>query len=162
MIWPLVAVGILFGVRVFVGFILLIVPGLFLLTIWAVVVPVTVVERPGVIEAFGRSRELVRGNGWPVFGVLVILFLIQAAATAILVAIFIGIGHFAGYAIAALIASTLLAPLSALAASVMYFELRPAPAEPPPSPGGPAPSPGAPPPAPGGPGPSPGGPSGSG
>jgi MFS family permease len=139
-IWPLVAVGILFGVGVFVGFILLIVPGLFLLTIWAVVVPVTVVERPGVIEAFGRSRELVRGNGWPVFGVLVILFLIQAAATAILVAIFIGIGDFVGYAIAALIASTLLAPLSALAASVMYFELRPAPAEPPPAPGGPPPS----------------------
>jgi hypothetical protein len=169
-IWPLVAVGILFGLGVFVGFILLIVPGLFLLTIWAVAVPVTVVERPGVFEAFGRSRELVRGNGWPVFGILVILFLIQAVATAILVAIFIGIGDFAGYAIAALIASTLLAPLNALAASVMYFELRrlageppvpagaepPAPATPPASaPGGPPPSPSTPPPPPAGP-PSPG------
>jgi hypothetical protein len=130
-IWPLVAVGILFGLGVFVGFILLIVPGLILLTIWAVVVPATVVERPGIIEAFGRSRELVRGNGWPVFGVLVILFLIQAAATAILVAIFIGIGDFAGYAIGSLIASTLLAPLTALAASVMYFELRRIAGEPP-------------------------------
>jgi hypothetical protein len=138
-IWPLVAVGILFGLGVFVGLILLVIPGLILLTIWAVAVPATVVERPGIIEAFGRSRELVRGNGWPVFGILVILFLIQAAATAILVAIFIGIGDFVGYAIASLIASALLAPLNALAASVMYFELRRLRGEPP-MPGGPAPA----------------------
>jgi hypothetical protein len=123
-IWPLVAVGILFGLGVGIGLILIIVPGLILLTIWAVAVPVTVIERPGVFEAFRRSRRLVQGHGWQVFGVLVILFLIQAVATAILVAIFIGLGSFVGYAIAALIGTTLLAPLSALAASVMYFDLR--------------------------------------
>ena len=39
--------------------VLLIVPGLILLTIWAVIAPVIVVERSGVIDAFRRSRELV-------------------------------------------------------------------------------------------------------
>src|SRR6185437_6266956 len=73
--WPLVAVSILFGLGVGVGFILLIIPGLILLVIWSVVAPVTVVEHPGVFEAFGRSRALVRGNGWNVFGVIVLVFL---------------------------------------------------------------------------------------
>ena len=73
--WPLVGVSILFGLGVGLGFILLIIPGLFLLVIWSVVAPVTVLERPGVFHAFGRSRALVRGNGWNVFGVIVLVFL---------------------------------------------------------------------------------------
>jgi hypothetical protein len=62
--WPLLAVSVLFGIGVGIGFVLLIIPGLVLLVIWSVVAPVTVLERPGVFAAFGRSRELVRGNGW--------------------------------------------------------------------------------------------------
>ena len=58
-----------------IGLVLLVVPGLFLITIWAVIAPVIVLERAGVFESFGRSRHLVKGNGWQVFGVLVILFL---------------------------------------------------------------------------------------
>jgi predicted PurR-regulated permease PerM len=56
--------GIIYGIAVACGFFLLIVPGLILITIWAVVAPSIVAENRGVIEAFGRSRELVRGNGW--------------------------------------------------------------------------------------------------
>ncbi|HVD39366.1 MAG TPA: hypothetical protein VNC15_11090 [Solirubrobacterales bacterium] len=41
-----------------------------LLTMWAVLLPVVVVERPGVFDAFGRSRQLVRGKGWKVFGII--------------------------------------------------------------------------------------------
>ena len=59
--------GILYGIAVAIGFFLLIVPGLILITIWAVVAPAIVVEDSGVIGAFGRSRELVRGKGWAVF-----------------------------------------------------------------------------------------------
>ncbi len=67
------AVSVLFAIGVGIGFVLIIIPGLFLMTIWAVVAPVTVLERPGIFEAFGCSRELVRGNGWNVFGVIVIM-----------------------------------------------------------------------------------------
>ena len=52
--------GILAGIAIAIGFVLLIVPGLILITIWAVVSPSIVVENRGAIEAFGRSRELVR------------------------------------------------------------------------------------------------------
>ena len=58
----LIVVGILAGIAIAIGFVLLIIPGLFLITIWAVIVPVVVIERSGVFESFGRSRELVKGQ----------------------------------------------------------------------------------------------------
>jgi hypothetical protein len=59
----LLGAGILAGIGVAAGFFLLIVPGLILLTIWAVIAPVIVIERKGVFDSFGRSRQLVRDYG---------------------------------------------------------------------------------------------------
>ncbi|HTU14343.1 MAG TPA: hypothetical protein VMF31_04040 [Solirubrobacterales bacterium] len=75
LIWVTLLVAVLAGF----GFVLLVIPCLIMLTIWSVVVPVVVVERTGVFESLSRSRELVRGNGWRVFGFLVCLFLITVA-----------------------------------------------------------------------------------
>jgi hypothetical protein len=122
---PLVIAGILAGIGITIGLILVIVPGLFLLTIWAVIAPVIVIERARAIESFGRSRELVRGNGWQVFGVIVALFLLQFIVTAVIQAIANGISDsFGAYAVSDLIVRLLVAPLSALAASVLFFELK--------------------------------------
>lgn len=125
-IGPLFVVGVLAGIAITIGLFLLVIPGLFLLTIWAVIVPVIVIERAGIFDSFGRSRELVRGSGWQVFGVLVVLFLISAVVGGVLGAIVGGFSDesFIGYAIANLLSSVLLAPLSALAATVIYVELR--------------------------------------
>jgi hypothetical protein len=121
---PLIGAGILAGLGIAVGLFLLIVPGLFLLTIWSVIAPVIVVERSGAVDAFGRSRELVKGNGWQVFGVIVVVFLIVAIATGILSAIGAAVSDtFAMRALFNLIASTLTAPIAALAASTIYFGL---------------------------------------
>jgi len=121
--WPLVAVSILFGLGVAIGFIFLIIPGLFLLVIWSVVAPVTVLERPGVFHAFGRSRELVRGNGWNVFGVIVLVFLavvVVSAATGIAADSLGSVGR----SLVQWAVNAALAPVTALSASVLYFELR--------------------------------------
>ena len=50
---PLILAGLVVGLLVVVGFILLIVPGLFLLTIFAVVAPVIVIERAGRLRGAG-------------------------------------------------------------------------------------------------------------
>ncbi len=81
---PLIGAGILAGIGIAIGLVILIVPGLILLTIWSVIAPVIVVERSGAIDAFGRSRALVKGNGWQVFGVIVVVFLITVIASIVL------------------------------------------------------------------------------
>jgi MFS family permease len=122
---PLIGAGILAGIGIAIGFVLLIVPGLYLLTIWAVLVPVIVLERTGVFPSFGRSRQLVKGHGWQVFGVLVVLFLLFLVIRVLVAAIIGGIADtFAGFALADLIVNLLTVPISALAASVIYFELK--------------------------------------
>ena len=120
--WPLVAVSILAGLAIAIGFVLLIIPGLILMVIWSVIAPVVVLERPGVFAAFGRSRELVRGNGWNVFAVILIVFLAVAV-----------VGFAAGLASASLgslgralvvwAVDAAFAPITALSASVLYFAL---------------------------------------
>jgi hypothetical protein len=137
LILPLIGAGILAGIAIGIGLFLLVVPGLILLTIWAVIAPVIVVEHSGVIGAFGRSRELVRGNGWQVFGVIVCVFLIVAIFSGILSAIAVGISNSVGMRILfSVVASTLTAPIGALAASIIYFRLMALRNEAPPPPPG--------------------------
>ncbi len=120
--WPLVAVSVLFGIGVAVGFALLIVPGLILFVIWSVVAPVTVLERPGVWRAFGRSREIVRGNGWNVFGVIVMVGVIVFLVSIAVGLISSGLGSF-GHAVVQWAVNAAIAPVTALSASVLYFAL---------------------------------------
>jgi hypothetical protein len=86
---------------------------------------VIVVERAAVFQAFGRSRELVSGSGWQVFGVILVLFLLQLVLGGIVNAIFGGISDsLFSYAVSESIVRVLIAPLGAIAAAVMYFELK--------------------------------------
>jgi hypothetical protein len=116
--------GLLAAVAITIGLALLIVPGLILLTIWLLIVPAIMLEGHGVMSSFGRSRELVSGHGWNVFGVIVLTVLI-------LVAVGIGFG-IVDAAIDTAWASVLLdiasqtvtAPFIALAWTLTYYELR--------------------------------------
>ncbi|MDX6627452.1 MAG: hypothetical protein QOE56_2441 [Solirubrobacterales bacterium] len=121
---PLIGAGLLSGLGIGIGFVLLIVPGLYLLTIWAVIAPVIVIDRSPVLEAFGRSRQLVRGNGWPVFWVIVVAFLISLVGGVIFGAIASGVadGPLVRIVFSAL-ASTITAPIGALVAGVLYYRL---------------------------------------
>ena len=120
--WPLAAVSVLFGIGVGIGFVFLIVPGLILLVIWSVVAPVTVLERPGVFAAFGRSRQLVHGNGWNVFAVIVVVFL-SVLVVSVGVVLLAGSLGSVGRAFVQWALDSALAPITALSASVLYFAL---------------------------------------
>jgi hypothetical protein len=130
----LLIVSVLAAMGAVIGMICFIVPGLFLVTIWAVVGPAVVVERVGVGTAFSRSRELVRGNGWQVFGLLLLLLLLAFAiaffGALITEASSDAVGRFAEVLVGALVS-----PISALVPVVLYFTLRRAHGEPaPPAP----------------------------
>lgn len=120
---PLLVASLVVGILVGIGLILLIVPGLFLLTIWSVTAPVVVLEGKGPIEAMERSRELVRGNGWGVLGLVVLVFVLLFGVA--FVAGLIGAvgGDFVRVLLTFLV-TVAIAPLAALAISVLYFDLR--------------------------------------
>lgn len=120
---PLIGLSILLGIGVGIGFILIIVPGLFLMTIWAVAAPALVIERRGVFAAFGRSRELVRGHGWQVFGVILVVFGLGIAVAIIVAIVASGLGV-AGVAIVQWVVDVLVSPFTALISAVLYFSLR--------------------------------------
>jgi hypothetical protein len=120
----LIVNGLLLGLGVFIGFLLLIVPGLYLLTIWSVTAPAIVVERRGAIEAFGRSHELVRGNGWTVFGAILVAFLILVGLAIVAAIIGAAIADLAGAITLSIVVNVIAAPFAALVSSVLFFELR--------------------------------------
>lgn len=72
---PIVLIGVLSTIIISLGFIIII-PGIIFAVGYYVVIPVGVIERSGVGASLVRSRELVRGHGWRVFGLLIIITLI--------------------------------------------------------------------------------------
>ncbi len=132
---PLFGLAILEGLGLVLGFVLLIVPGLILATVWSVAVPALVVEQTGVFGAFTRSGDLTRGRRWSVFGLLVIYAVLAWIVSAIGTAVVMGLGGgisamaVAGapsfpLAIFSAIVATLLGALSASGGAALYYELR--------------------------------------
>lgn len=120
----LIGAGLLAGLGIVLGLIVFIVPGLILLTMWALLSPVIILERTGAMGSFNRSQDLTKGSRWQVFGVIVVLFIINFVVQFVLIFIVAAItSSVVGIVIASLIASLLIAPLSAIAATVMYLEL---------------------------------------
>jgi hypothetical protein len=115
--------SILAAIAISIGLFLLIVPGLFLITIWAVIVPVIVIERSGVLASFGRSRELVRGRAWHVFWTLVLVYLIMLVVNVVLGLIFRALPHALGSGLSAIISGTLISPFLALVVTLVYYRL---------------------------------------
>ena len=121
---PLLWTAILVGLGVFFGFLAFLIPGLVLLTWWAVAAPVVVCEVRTPTEAIRRSRGLVRGHGWQVFSVLLVTFLIVLVADLLLASLANAVsGSDIAFALAQLLAGTITAPVFALASAVLYLEL---------------------------------------
>ena len=115
--------SILAGIAIVIGLALVIVPGLYLITIWAVIVPVIVIERSGALAAFGRSRQLVRGRGWHVFATLVLVYVILLVVDIVLGLIFSALPHVLGSGLSQVISGTLISPFLALVVTLVYYRL---------------------------------------
>lgn len=80
-LWKAILGGILFGLIVFVGALLLIVPGVLLALAFSLIGPVIVAEGAGPIHAMGRSWELTSGYKGKVFVLILICFGITLVMT---------------------------------------------------------------------------------
>jgi hypothetical protein len=127
---PLFFVSLIAGLLIGVGMILFLAPGFYLATIFAVVGPVTVIEKPGVFAALSRSQALVKGSGWQVFGIIALVIALSFVAAAITAIIGVPLGT-VGRVIVQWLASSVLAPIGALATATAYLRLRDVHGEPP-------------------------------
>lgn len=126
-ILPVIGVAILVGIGIGIGFLLLFIPGLILMTMWAVAIPVAVIERPGVTASISRSMALTQGNRWKIFA----LFVIYGVATLVVGLIFGGAALAGGAAggnivmtVVEMIFTGLLQMFLAVAVAVLYSALR--------------------------------------
>ena len=72
---PIILLSILAGVAVVIGFVFLIVPGLYLTAMFYVMVPAIVFENRG-FGGLSRSIDLTEGYRWPIVGLVLVLFII--------------------------------------------------------------------------------------
>ena len=120
---PVAAASILAGIGISIGFILIIVPGLVLLTFWSLIVPSIVIGGEGVFGSFGKSWRTVRGYAWHVFGTYVLVFLILIVFNIVLGLVLLALPVVARNFISNVISGTLVAPFLALVVTLIYYRL---------------------------------------
>ncbi len=118
-----IAASILAGIGIAIGFALIIVPGLILLTFWSLIVPSIVVGGEGVFGAFRKSWRTVRGYAWHVFGTYVLVFLILIVFNIVLGVILLALPIVARNFISNIVSGTLVAPFLALVVTLVYYRL---------------------------------------
>jgi hypothetical protein len=79
---PLLGTSILASLGIMAGMLACCIPGIYLAIIWAFVSQVVVMEDIAGSTALGRSKDLVEGYFWQVFGVLFVVGLIVGIASA--------------------------------------------------------------------------------
>lgn len=121
---PLVVAGVLAAIGVGGGLILFYVPGLVLLTFWMGVTPAVVLERRGVLESFGRSYRLVKGDGLRVFAIIALTTIFSTIVATVIRAILTPLPRFFDIYLSGVVANSLVMPFVALAWTVTYFDLR--------------------------------------
>jgi hypothetical protein len=107
-----------------IGFILLFIPGLMLITQWFVAVPVCMVERIGAWQSLKRSAELTKGHRWKVFGIILLLYSGAGIVSQVLTGALTVVGGSMLALIATLIWNTIWSAFFAIFVVVTYYELR--------------------------------------
>jgi hypothetical protein len=81
---PVLLLAIVLSFLVGIGFVLLIVPGFILLTMWFVGTPACVVERTGPWTSLKRSAALTKGHRWKIFGLIILLAMVNLIVSPLL------------------------------------------------------------------------------
>jgi len=146
-IWRLIMLSLAVSVLTALGLAFFVAPGIWLWGIWAVSVPALIIENQSIAGALGRSKRLVGGSFWRVWGIRALGFVMTVAAsgafTAMVDAIASGVtgDRPAGFfgtsstgslswsflvisAIGTAIATTVTAPFLASVDSLLYVDLR--------------------------------------
>ena len=99
--WPLIGLGILVFLSLFVGFMLCIIPGIYLMVPLGLSVPLMIIEKKGVGDAYQSSFDLVKGHWWNTFAAMLVMYIIitvgnYAFALPSIIYVWIKMGVFSG------------------------------------------------------------------
>lgn len=119
---PVLGVAVLALIAILVGSILLVIPGLIVLTMLWVVIPVAVVERPGVMASLRRSSELTKGNRWRIIGIYFLMTLLSSLLSVVISLVSLGVP--ALEAVLGLAQFALLCAFNSVVMAVAYHDLR--------------------------------------
>lgn len=127
------------GVRIMLGFLLFFVPGVVLALMYALAVPVAVLEGKGISDSLSRSAELTKGHRWRILLVYVLLTVLVTIVTmlwyvpaTILVALTTGLvrnGQFplwvqVAFQFGDFVTRSVLGPIMTIAIALVYYDVR--------------------------------------
>ena len=128
-VFPALLVAVVLATAgVALGFIALVVPGVYFAIRWYLVVQTVALEGVRGTDALRRSADLVRGSWWRVFGVVVVAALLTTLPGLPITIALAALAESADSAAISLagqiVFEALLAPLNALIITLLYFDLR--------------------------------------
>lgn len=112
-----------------IGILALFVAFVYVFVVWSLAIPVLMAEDERGSKALARSKELVRGNWWPTFGIYLLAFLAMIVISAILGAMFntrgrVGDEGLVLSTLASIVSNIIFTPFQAALVGVVYFNLR--------------------------------------
>lgn len=135
--FPLLGLGILVSLGVFLGFILLIIPGVIVWLGWMIAAPVLIVEKKGITDSISRSWELTAGYKRWILLLMVLLIIIAAVIGAVIGILGLAFGdpttlmvggasptYFVVNAIISAFTQSISSMISATGVAAIYYEIR--------------------------------------
>jgi len=132
-----VGISIMVGIATGIGLIFLIIPGIYLACRLAVSVPAAIIEKQSPVASMERSMELTNGQVWPMFLLLLLVFVLTYIIGGVLqlpVFVFafkaamtkqqVSLGMSIYSIIAEFLSQVLVGPIGTISASLMYYNLR--------------------------------------
>lgn len=120
---PVAGASLLAAIGIGIGLVILVVPGLILLTYWSLIVPSIVAGGSGAMASFGRSWRAISGHFWQAFGTYVLVFLLWVAFNIVLGLVLLAMPAAVRSFVSSVVAGTLLAPFYALVVTLVYYRL---------------------------------------
>ncbi|MBX3286968.1 MAG: hypothetical protein KF703_16595 [Actinobacteria bacterium] len=131
-LWSVIGLSLLTGLATVAGVLVCLVGILYPMAIFAVAVPALLMEGLGPASSMGRSRDLVRGSGWRVLGIVLLGTLLAFAFQAVVsiplgVLLLVDPGPVVSQVITVLVqvlATVVVTPFSAALTMALYVDLR--------------------------------------
>ncbi len=126
------------GIGIGMGFVLFVIPGIVLTLMWALTVPVAVLEEKGLRDSVSRSAELTKGQRGRIFVIYVLFFVLTYTVYMLWeMPILMVIGAFSkgahvvvpawtqlAFALGSFLSQSLVSPLLTIALSLAYYDAR--------------------------------------